>query len=148
MLKIVGSLFLLISIQSVHANSSCLKFISKKAKLLWSVNCSEILSDNSVKNVSKVNLCVGEYVLNNRKFSIVNGEVTNSKGQKSAIITSEVNNNQTKDIQYTKITASPELLKRYKHSVNYKNNQKELMIKKSEGLFSLSEHYDLLIICK
>ena len=139
---------------SASANVDCLRYMSKKSKMIWKKSCQTILEDRSRNEVESIDLCVGKFTLKGKEFFVINGDIVKKDGyiKKDVIISTAKIGSEAKEtnltISFDKRTASPELFKKYRHIVSYAKDTDTLTIQNSEGLFRLKEKYYLEIACE
>jgi hypothetical protein len=153
-MKLSVIFLLLIFSLSLQAEVDCLRFMGKKAKLLWKKQCQTILDDVGLQAVETIDGCFGKYKLGKREFIVFNSDLQKKQGfvKKDSIITNGalgIHAQESEDeIRLNKKSASPELLKRYLHVINYNKHRDVLSISKYEGRLNLKKKYHLTLSCR
>lgn len=147
-------IFLLLSLSfSAFGEVDCLRFMGKKARLVWKKRCEVILNDTGLQSVEKIDACFGKYTIGKKEFIVFNSDLNKRQGfvKKDSIITSAMIGTHAQEnedeISVYKKSASPELLKRYLHIIRYNRHEDLLAISKYEGRLNLKKKYDLVLSC-
>jgi len=149
------SLFLIaLSLSSSAMAVDCLRFMGKVDQVLWTKTCNTIVADRSNQPVEKIDLCLGKFVDNGVTYLVVNSDVVKSQGyvKKDNIITKASYKQdvlETQELIKAQVSsASPELFTRYKHTLSFDKMAQELTVKKEKGTFSLTQQFDLTLLCE
>ena len=151
---IITILFTIPFISHSYGSVDCLRFMSKKAKIVWTKNCQIILEDFGSQEVESIDACFGKYKIKNKEFIVFNSNLTKRNGfvKKDSIISSALLGAHAKEneqsIAVHKKSASPELFKKYLHIIRYNKNEDILAISKYEGRVNLKKKYDLVLSCE
>ena len=127
--------------------------MNKKSKMIWKKSCQTIITDSSYNEIDSIDLCVGKFTLKGKEFIVINGDLIKKNGYvKNDVIISSAKigfeaKETIKKISYDKLTASPELFKKYRHIVSYSKDLDILTIQKFKGILQLKEQYNLELAC-
>lgn len=135
------------------ASVSCLRFMGKVESVAWTKNCSVILEDHGRVAVREIDGCFAKFTQRGVDYLVFNSDLIKETGyvQKDGLITkASYKRDVTETSEQIKAiveSASPELLQRYRHEIDFDKNSQQLSISMSKGLFTLNPVYRLVLQC-
>ena len=152
MKSLIFGLFSLVAF-SASADVSCLRFMGKVDRVLWTKTCSNIILDDSEEQVDRIEGCLGKYEQNGRTHIVFNSDFQSSNKSYTEALITKVSDAQgfhedARSIKASIDTASPELVSRYRHRLDYNKRADLLRVRMAKGLFTLKEKIDLTLQCE
>ncbi len=150
------SILVLLSLATTNAYGlDCLPFYpgSKNAKIVWQKKCDVLIEDSSPVKIKQATACLSElrnaYPKNVKTIALSVDLIKETGLVKKAIIINYTNSAIINDemVMFEQVTASPEIFRRYKTTVNYDKASDVLSIKSAEGTFSLSTKFHFKMHC-
>lgn len=138
---------------SASAEVSCLRFMGKVDRVIWTKTCSNIVLDDSEVLVDSIDGCLGKYEQNGHTYIVFNSDFQSSNKSYTEALITKVSDAQgfhedAKNIKASIDTASPELVTRYRHRLDYNKGADLLRVRMAKGLFTLKEKIDLTLQCE
>ncbi|MCO4792841.1 MAG: hypothetical protein KC493_03955 [Bacteriovoracaceae bacterium] len=153
-MKMLLTVIFLLSSTIALGAADCLRYMGNGYQKVWTKKCNVIVADQSKKQVEYIDSCLGKFKKKGKEFIIFNSDLLIRSGRlsKDVIITSGLIGTYAKEtsqsITLDKKSASPELLKRYRHRFTFDKTKNQIHIRNEEGTFKLKKKYDLLLECQ